>query len=185
MVRPLPPAVGRAPRVRRTGHAAGPVAGGVRPASAGRVGGDPPTPAGHRAVAGRPAAPPGRRRRPARRWPGVRPFPRRVGTLLRHHPPRRRLRPTPRIHREDLTRACSAATGQPVKHVIDGRVALEAQRLLAHTDEPVAAVARHLGFLEPTNFGKLFTRHTGVTPGAFRLTHQAAALAPRPRRDGR
>ncbi|MEU2539506.1 helix-turn-helix domain-containing protein [Streptomyces iakyrus] len=72
-----------------------------------------------------------------------------------------------------LTRACAAATGQPVKHVIDGRVALEARRLLAHTDEPVATIARRLGFPEPTNFGKFFTRHTGVTPGAFRLAHQA------------
>ncbi|MEU6351342.1 helix-turn-helix transcriptional regulator [Streptomyces sp. NPDC047072] len=72
-----------------------------------------------------------------------------------------------------LTRACLGATGQPVKHVIDARVALEARRLLAHTDEPVATVARRLGFPEPTNFGKFFTRHTGVTPGAFRQTHQS------------
>ncbi|MEU5595010.1 AraC family transcriptional regulator [Streptomyces sp. NPDC020298] len=72
-----------------------------------------------------------------------------------------------------LTRACTAATGQTVKHVIDGRVALEARRLLAHTDEPVATVARRLGFPEPTNFGKFFTRHTGVTPGVFRQTHQS------------
>ncbi|MGQ4389598.1 AraC family transcriptional regulator [Streptomyces sp. SAS_270] len=71
-----------------------------------------------------------------------------------------------------LTRACTTATGRPVKHVIDGRVALEGQRLLAHTDEPVATIARRLGFPEPTNFGKFFTRHTGVTPGAFRQTHQ-------------
>ncbi|MEU2338766.1 AraC family transcriptional regulator [Streptomyces sp. NPDC006654] len=71
-----------------------------------------------------------------------------------------------------LTRACTAATGQPVKHVIDGRVALEARRLLAHTDEPVATIARRLGFPEPTNFSKFFTRHTGVTPGAFRQAHQ-------------
>ena len=71
-----------------------------------------------------------------------------------------------------LTRACTAATGQPVKHVIDGRVALEAQRLLAHTDQPVATIARRLGFLEPTNFGKFFSRHTGMTPGAFRRAHQ-------------
>lgn len=71
-----------------------------------------------------------------------------------------------------LTRACTAASGQPVKHVIDGRVALEARRLLAHTDEPVATIARRLGFPEPTNFGKFFTRCTGVTPGTFRLTHQ-------------
>ncbi|MDC2956855.1 AraC family transcriptional regulator [Streptomyces gilvifuscus] len=73
-----------------------------------------------------------------------------------------------------LTRACLAGTGQPVKHVIDARVALEAQRLLAHTDEPVATIARRLGFVEPTNFGKFFTRHAGMTPGAFRQTHQGA-----------
>lgn len=71
-----------------------------------------------------------------------------------------------------LTRACTAATGQPVKHVIDGRVALEGRRLLAHTDEPVATIARRVRFPEPTNFGKFFTRHTGVTPGVFRQTHQ-------------
>ena len=46
------------------------------------------------------------------------------------------------------------------------------QRLLAHTGEPVATVARRLGFAEPTDFGKFFTRHTGLTPGAFRTTHQ-------------
>jgi AraC-like DNA-binding protein len=67
-----------------------------------------------------------------------------------------------------LTRACLAATGQSAKHVIDARIALEAQRLLAHTDEPVAAIARQLGFSEPTNFVKFFTRHAGVTPGDFR-----------------
>nr|WP_234330626.1 AraC family transcriptional regulator [Streptomyces acidiscabies] len=67
-----------------------------------------------------------------------------------------------------LTRACLAATGVPVKQVIDGRVALEARRLLAHTDEPVSVVARRLGFSEATNFGKFFARQAGVTPGEFR-----------------
>ncbi|MGP4043034.1 AraC family transcriptional regulator [Streptomyces sp. 2A115] len=71
-----------------------------------------------------------------------------------------------------LTRACLAATGQPVKQVIDARVALEAQRLLAHTDAPVTVVARRLGFSEPTNFGKFFIRLTGTTPGDFRLVHR-------------
>ncbi|MET9793308.1 AraC family transcriptional regulator [Streptomyces canus] len=70
-----------------------------------------------------------------------------------------------------LTRACLAATGQTVKQVIDARVALEAQRLLAHSDEPVTTIARRLGFSEPTNFGKFFTRHTGSTPGDFRRAH--------------
>lgn len=67
-----------------------------------------------------------------------------------------------------LTRACSSVTGQPVKQVIDARVALEAQRLLAYTDETVSAIARRLGFSEPTNFGKFFARQCGVTPGDFR-----------------
>jgi len=71
-----------------------------------------------------------------------------------------------------LTRACLAAAGQPVKQVIDARVALEAQRLLAHTDEPVSAIARRLGFTEPTNFGKFFARHCGSAPGDFRRTHR-------------
>jgi hypothetical protein len=34
-----------------------------------------------------------------------------------------------------------AATGQPVKHVIDTSVALEVQRLPTHTDVPVATIA--------------------------------------------
>ncbi|MBP2478910.1 AraC-like DNA-binding protein [Crossiella equi] len=67
-----------------------------------------------------------------------------------------------------LNRACLAATGQTAKALIDGRVALEAKRLLAHSDLPVAAVSRRLGFSEPTNFGKFFARETGVSPGAFR-----------------
>jgi AraC-like DNA-binding protein len=71
-----------------------------------------------------------------------------------------------------LTRACMAATGQPVKRVIDDRVVLEAQRLLAHTDDPVSTIARRLGFAEPSNFVKFFSRQTGAAPTDFRLVHQ-------------
>ncbi|MEV4316083.1 AraC family transcriptional regulator [Actinocrispum sp. NPDC049592] len=67
-----------------------------------------------------------------------------------------------------LTRACLDATGHPVKQLIDERVILQAKRLLAHTDAPIARIARQLGFTEPTNFGKFFARHTATTPGAFR-----------------
>jgi AraC-like DNA-binding protein len=67
-----------------------------------------------------------------------------------------------------LTRACLVATGYSAKQVVDARVALEAKRLLACTDEPVAAVGRQLGFTEPTNFGRFFVRETGMTPGEFR-----------------
>ncbi|MGW4200260.1 AraC family transcriptional regulator [Streptomyces sp. NPDC004726] len=67
-----------------------------------------------------------------------------------------------------LNRACRSATGHTAKQLIDARVTLEAKRMLAHTDLPVAGIGHRLGFTEPTNFGKFFTRATGQTPGAFR-----------------
>ncbi|MFD1535787.1 AraC family transcriptional regulator [Nonomuraea guangzhouensis] len=73
-----------------------------------------------------------------------------------------------------LTRACIAAAGHPAKHLIDARVILEAKRLLAYTEVPVADIGRRLGFIDPTNFGKFFARHTHTTPGAFRRTQKAS-----------
>lgn len=83
-----------------------------------------------------------------------------------------------------LTRACLAATGRSAKQVIDERVALQARRLLAATNEPIAGIGRHLGFPEPTNFGRFFSREVGLSPGAFRATGGRVAPArivrPRP-----
>nr|WP_246141317.1 AraC family transcriptional regulator [Micromonospora olivasterospora] len=76
-----------------------------------------------------------------------------------------------------LTRACLAVTGRSAKQVIDERVALEARRLLAATDEPIARIGRRLGFPEPTNFGRFFTREVGVSPGAFRAARDRRAGA--------
>lgn len=67
-----------------------------------------------------------------------------------------------------LTRMSLAATGKTAKQVIDARVILEAKRLLAHTDRPIAAIADDLGFSEATNFVKFFIAREGATPGAFR-----------------
>ncbi|WP_246561475.1 AraC family transcriptional regulator [Streptomyces roseirectus] len=67
-----------------------------------------------------------------------------------------------------LSRACRAVAGTSTKDVIDARVALEARRLLVHTDLPISAIARQLGFSEVTNFGKFFVRRVNMTPGAFR-----------------
>ncbi|WP_127501862.1 helix-turn-helix domain-containing protein [Actinoplanes solisilvae] len=67
-----------------------------------------------------------------------------------------------------LTRACLGATGRTAKQVVDDRVALEARRLLACTPLSVAEVGRHLGFPEPTNFGRFFHREVGMSPGQFR-----------------
>ena len=79
-----------------------------------------------------------------------------------------------------VTRACLAAGGRSAKQVIDDRVTLEAMRLLAVTDEPIADIGRSLGFPEPTNFGRFFHRESGVSPGAFRATQRAAPRPPLP-----
>jgi AraC-like DNA-binding protein len=67
-----------------------------------------------------------------------------------------------------LTRVSLAATGRSAKQLVDDRVTLEAKRLLAYTDEPVAEIGRRLGFPEPTNFGRFFLREAGLPPGTFR-----------------
>jgi AraC-like DNA-binding protein len=67
-----------------------------------------------------------------------------------------------------LTRASLAVTGRTAKQVVDDRVALQARRLLACTTMSVAEVGRHLGFPEPTNFGRFFHREVGTSPGQFR-----------------
>jgi AraC-like DNA-binding protein len=68
-----------------------------------------------------------------------------------------------------LSRACVASEGHTAKVVIDRRVALEAQRLLAYSSATVAEIGHQLGFSEPTNFVKFFVRVTDGTPAAFRL----------------
>lgn len=82
-----------------------------------------------------------------------------------------------------LTRACLAATGRTAKQIIDDRVALQARRLLAASGIPVAEIGRHLGFSEPTNFGRFFSREVGCSPGAFRarLQRPAPIAIPAPR----
>jgi AraC-like DNA-binding protein len=67
-----------------------------------------------------------------------------------------------------LTRASIAAAGIGAKEFIDRRVMLEAKRLLAHGDEPVATVAAKLGFPDASNFVKFFALRARATPAAFR-----------------
>lgn len=67
-----------------------------------------------------------------------------------------------------LTRICSAAAGVGAKTFIASRLALEAKRLLVHTEMPISAIAQRLGFDEATNFTKFFRGLEGCTPGDFR-----------------
>ena len=67
-----------------------------------------------------------------------------------------------------LTRACLATAQMTAKEVIDKRVALEAKRLLVHSEATAAYIGYQLGFMEPSNFVKFFSRMTGQTPQHYR-----------------
>ena len=67
-----------------------------------------------------------------------------------------------------LDRLARANAGLTAKALIDERVVLEAQRILAHGDDTIAAIAGALGFDDPSNFSKYFTKRAATTPAAFR-----------------
>ena len=78
-------------------------------------------------------------------------------------------------HLNDLTKA---ATGQSASALIDARVVLEAKRLLAHSEAPSGEIAAHLGFPDPSYFGRFFRRHVSLSPGAFRTTIREQSQRP-------
>jgi AraC-like DNA-binding protein len=71
-----------------------------------------------------------------------------------------------------LTRAAAQATGRTAKQIISARIALEAKRLLAHTDMHICLISDSLGFDEATNFSKFFKREEGCTPTEFQQRHE-------------
>nr|WP_253940964.1 helix-turn-helix domain-containing protein [Dickeya dadantii] len=73
-----------------------------------------------------------------------------------------------RCTEKSITRSTLLAVGLTAKAFIAARINLEAKRLLAHTDLPIAAMAEKLGFEEATHFTKFFKRETGCTPVEFR-----------------
>jgi AraC-like DNA-binding protein len=85
----------------------------------------------------------------------------------------RRLGYSPRT----LSRATHEAVGRSAKQFIDDRVALEAKRLLAHTDITVTECARRTGFDDPANFSKFFGARAGLSPGAFAANARAHPAA--------
>lgn len=76
------------------------------------------------------------------------------------------------ISEKTLGRATLAVTGQSAKTYLSQRIALEAKRLLAHTNWPIANVADKLGFDEATNFVKFFRREAHCAPSEFRKKHR-------------
>lgn len=72
------------------------------------------------------------------------------------------------ISEKTLSRASQAVAGLSSKAYLSKRIALEAKRLLAHTNWPITQVADKLGFDEVSNFIKFFRREAGYSPSEFR-----------------
>ncbi len=67
-----------------------------------------------------------------------------------------------------LNSFCKKRSGKSAGELIRQRIILEAKRLLAHTQLPVAQVAYQLNFSDNSYFGRFFKKYTGVTPEEFR-----------------
>lgn len=71
-----------------------------------------------------------------------------------------------------LTTLVKETTGQSLHQwIIDRRISA-ARRIVAETDEPLATVARELGFCDASYFCRSFARVIGVTPGEWRAQHR-------------
>lgn len=69
---------------------------------------------------------------------------------------------------DHLSRTCRAVSGQSALQVLHDRLMLEARRLLAYTQMPVAGVAEQLGYEDAAYFSKFFARQVGHTPSDYR-----------------
>lgn len=67
-----------------------------------------------------------------------------------------------------LTTRVRDRTGRTVLEWIIERRMLQARRLLATTDAPVATIGREVGFPDPGYFARVFRREHGVSPAAWR-----------------
>ncbi|AKT41785.1 AraC family transcriptional regulator [Chondromyces crocatus] len=74
------------------------------------------------------------------------------------------------VHRSPahLTTAVKQATGRSVvAWIVEGRLA-EARRRLRETDEFVEIIAERVGYADASQFSRLFRRHHGMAPAAWR-----------------
>lgn len=70
-----------------------------------------------------------------------------------------------------LRRIVREHTGMSPKEYLVNHRLERAKLLLAQTDRTVVAIAREVGYDDPGYFTRIFTRHAGVSPSAFRDHH--------------
>lgn len=67
-----------------------------------------------------------------------------------------------------ISRMLERLTGVSFSGVVGHIRTMQARRLLRHTTWPVETIAQKVGIGDQSNFSKVFLRHTGVSPGAYR-----------------
>lgn len=84
---------------------------------------------------------------------------------------------------KSLARATMDSAGVNPKAFLSARVALEAKRLLAHTDLSVSDISERCGFTDLANFVKFFKREAKCRPMEFRRQQrEAEPMLPRTQR---
>lgn len=77
------------------------------------------------------------------------------------------------ISEKRLHLATTHISGKTPKQLIDEKVLQEARHLLAYSSQLIKEIGYELGFPEPSNFVKYFTKHMGSSPADFRkMTHK-------------
>lgn len=97
---------------------------------------------------------------------------------LRRHPPLGFFAAQLKVTPDHLSRSCRSVTGLSALDLLHERLLLEARRLLAYTDAPVAEVARDLGFDDPSYFSRFFARRAGCAPQDWRAALQTGQVSP-------
>lgn len=78
------------------------------------------------------------------------------------------------INESRLNYICNKIADASPKKIINGRIILEAKRLLSHTNKNLTEIAYTLGFIDPSYFSRFFYKNTQITPSDFRNAHREA-----------
>jgi AraC family transcriptional activator of pobA len=66
--------------------------------------------------------------------------------------------------------ACARIAGSSPAQMLDERALLEARRSLLYSNLTIGEIGYALGFSDPAYFSRFFSRHTGLSPSAYRET---------------